>query len=587
MKKILFLLFLSTLVKAQIVQPKSTITFSNINANGSMTVAGSVKTATLIDKSDVRYYGAVGDGVTNNTTAFTNAIIAANAGGFDVFVPNGTYIINNVPILSNVNIYGEGKGSILRPSNTGTTACFTASNVVDWSISDLKFYGYNTTAGSITSSTVITNSATNGINVSALCMRYTINKCLFYGFNGYGIYCSNSGSYSDPTTMGKIYGCDLRYNYCGLYVGQYCEYFSVDNCTFVENTYGVWNLGGNNKYAGSTFKYCYYGFNLDTGGNDSHGNIVGNDFNHCNTGLLVGAIANGETVSANAFFATNIIATSAVGLIFDANIFGAGTVSLTSCGDIVFSNNYATGTGTAVPTVTISGAASVKSIMNTKRGNLIWDISTDNSYAFSGGTSFNNGTSQAVTINQNGNTAGFSLNASAGNNPSMSLKVNSSSVGSWNYNGAEIYFNSTNVPVSFYANSVKALTTTSVDVQSIKKFKAPHIIGSSTAPTATVGGGAGVGATYTLTNCTDVAGKISVTTATLPNTDDTVITLTFNSAFDSAPTVILTPANKATANLAKGQEVFATTSTTQLIITSNGTALGTPVVYAWYYTIIQ
>jgi lysophospholipase L1-like esterase len=114
-----------------------------------------------------------------------------------------------------------------------------------------------------------------------------------------------------------------------------------------------------------------------------------------------------------------------------------------------------------------------------------------------------------------------------------------------------------------------------------------HLAGNSSAPTATVGGGAGVSATYTLTNCTDVAGKISVTSATLPNTDDTVITLSFNTAYTSAPTVILTPANKLTANLAKGQEVFATTSTTQLIITSNGTALGTPVIYAWNYLIVQ
>jgi hypothetical protein len=132
-----------------------------------------------------------------------------------------------------------------------------------------------------------------------------------------------------------------------------------------------------------------------------------------------------------------------------------------------------------------------------------------------------------------------------------------------------------------------AATAAAQTVQINAHTKLLHIIGNTTAPTATVGGGAGVGATYTLTNCTDVAGKISVTTATLPNTDDTVITLSFNTAYTAAPTVILTPANKATANLAKGQEVFASTSTTQLIITSNGTALGTPVVYAWYYHIIQ
>lgn len=43
MKKIITLIFLSTLVKAQIVQPKSTTTFSNVRATGSMTVAGTLK----------------------------------------------------------------------------------------------------------------------------------------------------------------------------------------------------------------------------------------------------------------------------------------------------------------------------------------------------------------------------------------------------------------------------------------------------------------------------------------------------------------------------------------------------------------
>jgi hypothetical protein len=136
-------------------------------------------------------------------------------------------------------------------------------------------------------------------------------------------------------------------------------------------------------------------------------------------------------------------------------------------------------------------------------------------------------------------------------------------------------------------NGTMAATPSAQTLQLNAHTQILHIIGNTTAPTATVGGGAGVGATYTLTNCTDVAGKISVTSATLPNTDDTVITLSFNTAYTSAPTVILIPANKATANLAKGQEVFATTSTTQLIITSNGTALGTPVIYAWNYLIVQ
>ena len=51
MKKIIILLFLSTLVKAQIVQPKSTTTFSNVRATGSMTVASKLRVGSTVAPS--------------------------------------------------------------------------------------------------------------------------------------------------------------------------------------------------------------------------------------------------------------------------------------------------------------------------------------------------------------------------------------------------------------------------------------------------------------------------------------------------------------------------------------------------------
>lgn len=115
-----------------------------------------------------------------------------------------------------------------------------------------------------------------------------------------------------------------------------------------------------------------------------------------------------------------------------------------------------------------------------------------------------------------------------------------------------------------------------------------HIIGGTSAPTGTVGGGAGAGGTFTLTsNSADLAGSVSLTTGALPNADDAIINFTFNSAYGVAPTIILIPANKLTANLAKGQDVFATTTTTGFTITSNGTALASTSLYKWNYLIVQ
>lgn len=75
----------------------------------------------LNDYWDVRDFGAVGDGVTNNLTAFTNAFAAISAaGGGELFVPKGTYLIpfttaTALSLPANIVLRGEGsKNSILK-----------------------------------------------------------------------------------------------------------------------------------------------------------------------------------------------------------------------------------------------------------------------------------------------------------------------------------------------------------------------------------------------------------------------------------------------------------------------------------------
>ena len=53
-------------------------------------------------------YGAVGDGVTDDTAAFNLAI----ATGKRVFVPKGTYLVSNITVVSGLDIYGE-TGTVL------------------------------------------------------------------------------------------------------------------------------------------------------------------------------------------------------------------------------------------------------------------------------------------------------------------------------------------------------------------------------------------------------------------------------------------------------------------------------------------
>lgn len=71
---------------------------------------------------NVKDYGAVGNGSTNDTAAFTAAIAAAAAGPGVVFIPAGDYVIDSITLTHRVTIRGAGmKRTILR-ARTGSTA---------------------------------------------------------------------------------------------------------------------------------------------------------------------------------------------------------------------------------------------------------------------------------------------------------------------------------------------------------------------------------------------------------------------------------------------------------------------------------
>jgi polygalacturonase len=51
-------------------------------------------------------YGAVGNGTTEDTTAFDLAIAAATVSGGTVFVPSGTYYVDRIDMSSDVALVG-------------------------------------------------------------------------------------------------------------------------------------------------------------------------------------------------------------------------------------------------------------------------------------------------------------------------------------------------------------------------------------------------------------------------------------------------------------------------------------------------
>lgn len=71
------------------------------------------------DVVSVKDFGAVGDGVTNDQTAFENAIAASDS----VYIPAGQYLIDGSIDISGKTIYGDGWDSIIELSGNGTYEC--------------------------------------------------------------------------------------------------------------------------------------------------------------------------------------------------------------------------------------------------------------------------------------------------------------------------------------------------------------------------------------------------------------------------------------------------------------------------------
>ncbi|HET7899388.1 MAG TPA: glycosyl hydrolase family 28-related protein, partial [Flavisolibacter sp.] len=105
----------------------------------------------------VKAFGAVGDGVTNDTTAFNKALAACAVNGGTCLVPEGTYVIsasgisperNKACVVSGVHLKGAGQASILKVAGMPTNHLLQCSGD-NWSVENLTFDMQDYTASKI------------------------------------------------------------------------------------------------------------------------------------------------------------------------------------------------------------------------------------------------------------------------------------------------------------------------------------------------------------------------------------------------------------------------------------------------------
>jgi hypothetical protein len=155
-----------------------------------LTKAHSRMLENVVSAVNVKDYGAKGDGVTDDTTAFQSAVVS---GALQVFVPQGTYICNKINIPAYVHIIGAGRESAIVKYKSSATTNISMFQFLNSSgaIADNK---YANRISNLTLEGTVVDDGFDEFRHLILCQgisHFTIDNCILRGFQGDGLSIRN------------------------------------------------------------------------------------------------------------------------------------------------------------------------------------------------------------------------------------------------------------------------------------------------------------------------------------------------------------------------------------------------------------
>lgn len=232
------------------------------------------------DVLSVTDFGAVGDGVHDDTNSFQLAINNAALNGGEVKLKSGSiYNINgSVELKTNVNLDLSGC-TILK---TGSSSCFYAEDINNFSVANGRIYR-SLSYPSSPPSMIEENNFGIGLNK---CSRFRLSNLDIRGFGDCGIVVASSGPSSggEVVSYSTIAFCNISYCFTGIkLIGTFpSEYISVTGCYGYRNNFAGCHIeSGNVSLNGSTFAVnSIHGLYLKASANGGHSNATGCTFNH-------------------------------------------------------------------------------------------------------------------------------------------------------------------------------------------------------------------------------------------------------------------------------------------------------------------
>jgi hypothetical protein len=310
---------------------------------------------------NVRDYGATGDNVTNDRTAFLNAI----ATGKNVYVPPGSYYLNGpsdggwqLTLSVGQKIFGDGLKSKLR-INSNTRLMTIANNCV---VSGLSFEGSGKSADLPWQSGILVYDA----------IGFSIENCFFTAFAGLSQQNGGGAIYlvaiaSANSDGGRISNNYFYNNNAAASFGERGEYVVVSNNTFGNNNVAVGVGAGNVSIVGNVIQNNITGIRMFTGVNNAHNLVSDNLINHNTYPIDITDVpyTTGLTFTNNHIFNGSLKIKDAKNVKFsDCQFQFLDSIYLDNTSDIQFVNTWIgrTGGNATIPIRYYNGAAQIATI---------------------------------------------------------------------------------------------------------------------------------------------------------------------------------------------------------------------------------
>lgn len=243
---------------------------------------------------NVRAYGAVGNGTTDDAAAFAAAFAAlTSAGGGRLYIPFGTYLLAgsiSLSVPSNCIAYGDGPGaSVLLIERDSDGHTFWCNGVTDVCVRDLAVLRTE-----VRTATPAKKNAAVEIDASSRILIENVHAIgTYYGFQvgnnsetpSYDITFRNCKAWQ-PNAFTNTYQCS--YGIATKFVDQlkilFCEFdgFWLDGIKINRNTEGVQVIGCKSNNNGVSRDYGLNGNGIDTYAGSKEVLLLGGEF--CNNG---------------------------------------------------------------------------------------------------------------------------------------------------------------------------------------------------------------------------------------------------------------------------------------------------------------